>query len=328
MFGAGFAERLEQNRSLLKDILKAGHLPYAKYEIIKGVDSLIDFLRKPANEHVYVKIDGQFRGDNETFHHETWAKTVAGELGALLMSFGAYAAKVEFMIEWPIESECEVGYDGFAYDGRFTDGLIGYEAKDKSYAGVFCKYSSMPKEMQRANEVVASVFKASGTPTIYSTELRITKKKTWYLIDPCVRAPHPPLAAELEHFRNFAAVVIALAKGLDHVQPFPTAKYSCVVEVKSDELKEHWCDVAFDPKFRHLIKLQRACRIDDVYYALPGSVIACNVVGLGDTFKAARAECIKVLDTVRVPGMEYDLDSLDILEEKIIPAGRKMGIEF
>jgi hypothetical protein len=35
-----------------------------------------------------------------------------------------------------------------------------------------------------------------------------------------------------------------------------------------------------------------------------------------------------VLDTVRVPGMEYDLDSLDILEEKTIPAGEKLGIKF
>ena len=331
IFGAGRAETLEKDRSFLKDILRAAKQPIAKYKIIKGVDALIDFLRLPANENVFVKIDGQFRGDNETFHHETWLKTMAGELGALLMSFGAYSNKVEFMVEWPIESIVEVGYDGFAARGGYTDGLVGYESKDKSYAAVFRKYNDMPKCLVDANKAVAPVFVDSGTPTIFSTELRGKAKDKWYLIDPCVRAPHPPLAAELEHFKNFANVVCALAGvagDMRWINPIPTTLYSCAVEVKSDELKEHWCDVEFDRKYRHLVKLQRACKIDGTYYALPGSVVACNVVGLGSTFKAAKAECIKVLDTVRVPGMEYDLDSLDILEEKTIPAGEKLGIKF
>jgi hypothetical protein len=61
---------------------------------------------------------------------------------------------------------------------------------------------------------------------------------------------------------------------------------------------------------------------------LPGSVIACNVVGLGNTIESAKNECVKVLDTVKIGGMHYDLDSLDLLIEETIPAGRKLGIEF
>jgi hypothetical protein len=327
VFGAGSAEPLEKDRSLLKDILKAAKLPVAKYQIIKGVDSLIDFLRKPENKNVFVKIDGQFRGDNETFHHENWQQTMADELGHLLVSFGAFSKKVEFMVEWPVESKCEVGYDGFACNGSFTDGLIGYESKDKSYAAVFREYNKMPACIQLTNNAVSAVFSRSRTPTIFSTELRLKSKDDYYLIDPCVRAPHPPLAAELEHFSNFAEVVTTLAQG-QLLNPTPTAKYSVAVEVKAESMRDHWYDVKFDARFRHLIKLQRACRVDGTYYSLPGSVVVCNVVGLGNTLKAAKAECIRALDTVKVAGMEYDLDSLDLIEEETIPAGVKMGIEF
>jgi len=321
-FGAGKAEKLELDRSFTKQVLLEAGLAIGKYRKIKGVDNLIDYLRKEKDK--WVKIDGQFRGDNETFHHSDWQKTMAGELGALLMSFGARSNEIEFLVEDPLDSKCEVGYDGFYTNGRFTDGLVGYESKDKSYVAVFRKYNEMPFCLRDTNEKIKFVFQDAGptTATIFSTELRLTNEKEYYLIDPCVRAPHPPTAAELEHFENFAECV------LDGTNPIPSAKYSCVVEVKSDELREHWCEVEFAYRYRHLVKLARACRIDKTFYALPGSPIACNVVGLGNTFALAKAECIKVLDTVKVPGMSYDLDSLDLLEEETIPTGEKHGIKF
>ena len=328
IFGAGDAEKLERDRSFCKELLKAQNLPIAPYQLIKGVDKLIDHLRDPKNKDRWVKIDGQFRGDNETFHHEDWDTTMSGDLGSLLMAFGPMSNSIEFMVEEPIKSQAEVGYDGFASRGLYTDGLVGYESKDKSYFGAFTTYSKMPKCIKDSNHAVSAVFENSFTPTIFSTELRLTGKDDKpYLIDPCVRAPHPPLAAELEAFGNWSQVVTDLASG-KFTNPAPTAKYACVVEVYSSQCKEHFCKISFDEKYRHLVKLQRACKIGSDYWTLPGSVIACNVVGLGNTIEKAKAECVKVLDTVKCGGMTYDLDSLDLLVEETIPAGRKMGIDF
>jgi hypothetical protein len=322
-FGAGEAEILEHDRSFTKQLMKRVGLPVGPYVEIKGITRLMDFLK--THDKRWVKIN-RFRGDIETFFHDNWPATLADTLGPLLHSFGAYAEQMDFVVEEPIESEVEIGFDGLVVNGGFSEPcLIGYEAKDLAYIGVFCK---APKIVSTVNDKLASFFRSKQTRSIYSTEIRIGKDGKGYLIDPCVRAPHPPLAAELEVYKNFPeAIIQAATKGT--ILPLePVAKYVCAVEVKSDWVEDHWCELCFDPQLRKQIKLQQACKIGGKYYALPGSFVVATIVGMGPSIERAEANCIKAVEAFHCRGMTYDLDSLRKIRQENIPAGLEFGIEF
>jgi hypothetical protein len=70
VWGSRMAERLEYDRPhFLKTLQKVG-LPCVEHTIITGVSNLEAYLHESENENQWVKVN--LRGDDETWHHETW----------------------------------------------------------------------------------------------------------------------------------------------------------------------------------------------------------------------------------------------------------------
>jgi hypothetical protein len=162
-----------------------------------------------------------------------------------------------------------------------------------------------------------------------SYEARFDKEGKGYLIDPCIRAPHPPLAVELEVFDNFADIVIGGANGKAIRPAIPAGiKYGAAIEVKSSWVEEHWCELNFPAKNRRFVKLQKACKVNDKYWALPGSFVVATCVGFGATPEQAASMAKKITSEFKCEGMYYDEASLDQLVSKTLVEGKKYGIQF
>lgn len=319
-FGAGEAESLEHDRAEMKQIQKAVGLPVGPYKSITGIEPLIEYLK--THDDKWIKIN-QFRGDIETFHHDTWSASQAQFLGRMLIDFGANAPFIEFLVEDPIEG-IEVGFDGFCIDGEYPmPCLVGYEAKDEGYVGKIT--DKLPPALEQVNRKLAPMFKRYQSKTIFSTEVRIAKDGKGYLIDPCVRAPHPPLAVELEAFKNFSDLITLKSSS---VKIKDGQAYWAALELKSDWVEDHWTEIEFPKQIRHMVKLQQACCIENKYYALPGSFVIATVVGFGSTLKAAIGMCDGLAGTVKCRGLYYNEACLDKLMNETVPEGEKAGVEF
>jgi|SRR5882724_1621570 len=322
-FGAKGAERLEQDRVHMKHLQEKLGLPTQKWKAITGINKLIEYLK--VNKDCWVKASGRYRGLVETFHHEEWNTTRSMKLGQLLIDFGPQANYVEFLVEDPV-GECEPGWDGFNIHGIYLSPfMIGYEAKDESYIGHVT--DKMPAAFKDITEKLSTLFKHENTSSLVSFESRITKDKKSYLIDPCIRAPHPPLAVELEIFTNFAKLVTegALGKATPIKHTYP---YGAAIEIKSSWVDTHWCELSFPAKYRPLVKLQKACMVDGKYWALPGSFVIATCVGFGDTMEEAAKTAKKVAGEFKAEGLYYDAASLDELVNKKVPEGKTYGIDF
>lgn len=325
VFGAGKTEELELDRIKMKKLQERLGLPTQPWQVIHGINKLIDFLKTAKKK--WVKASGKHRGLIETFYIEEWNTVRSMELGQMMADFGPIGDSIDFLIEDPV-GDCEPGYDGFFVGQKkhLFPALIGYEAKDESYLGKV--FNECPKVFQPLITRLSPILDENSTSSLVSYEVRIDKKKDAYLIDPCFRAPHPPFAVELETYENFSEIVVQGAVGIS-TTPQTAASYGAAIEIKSSWVTDHYCKIEFDPKYRSLVKLQRACRDrQGNYWAIPGSFVIATCVGLGDTAEAAVRMAKKVADTVKAKGMYYDAASLDNLLKKTVPEGEKYGIPF
>uniref|UniRef100_A0A7V3JAC7 ATP-grasp domain-containing protein n=1 Tax=candidate division CPR3 bacterium TaxID=2268181 RepID=A0A7V3JAC7_UNCC3 len=325
VFGAGKSEILENNRWKMKEIQKALKLPTQKVELIKGIESLIEYLKK--NKNKWIKIN-TFRGDIETFHHSEYNTTQAQFLGELLVSAGAKAKKLEFVVEDEI-GEVEPGYDGFIIDGQYPKmAMYGYERKGIGYIGKVVPYEQLPQSLKDINDRLIPVFRKLGGRTFFSTEVRVTKNKQGFLIDPCVRSPMPvPTAIHLEIWSNLSDFLINGAEG-NLIDLKPIAKYGAGISFESGWAENHWTEIDFPPENRKWIKLRMACKIEDKYYALPGFTSLGSIIGLGNTIDEAINNVKKVADTLKVKEINYSLSGLEEIKNETIQKGKKYGIPF
>lgn len=323
VWGARGAEKLELDRVFMKQLQEKLKLPTQPWEVITGINALVTYLKTHKNK--WIKSTGKHRGLIETFYHSTWDETRSMELGQLMVDFGPIAETTEFLIEDPV-GECEPGFDGLVVAGQYlSPHIIGYEDKDETYLGHIT--SIFPTPLHTVTRALLPILKSYGSSSFVSFEIRIDSSQTPYLIDPCIRAPHPPLACELESFSNFADIITEGARGNAIAVKSP-AKYTAAIEIKSDWVQNHWAKLEFPERNRRWVKLQKACKVGSDYWALPGSFVVATCVGMGDTPEKAAAQAMKVASEVKVKGMYYDEASLDKLVKKTAPEGVKYGIPF
>lgn len=323
VWGARGAEILEQDRIHMKTLQEKLKLPTQPWTTVTGISALITYLK--ANKNKWVKTTGKHRGCVETFFHTEWDETRNIELGQLIVDFGPIGDSIPFLIEDPV-GECEPGWDGFVVAGEYlSPHMIGYEDKDETYIGHVT--SVFPTPIHNITKNLLPLFKSYDSSSLVSFEVRIDEAHKGYLIDPCIRAPHPPLAVELETFTNFAEIITNGAKG-NAIAVKSSAKYGAAIEIKSDWVLNHWTHLDFPQANRQLIKLQKACCVNGRYWALPGSFVVATCVGTGQTMQAAADQAMKVASEFRCKGMYYDEASLQCLIDKTIPEGIEYGIPF
>jgi len=325
VWGSGKGEDIELYRIFSKEVIKSVGLPVGKYQVVAGVPALRELLQKVDDRYIKISF---LRGLMESWHHETYWLSKP-RLDELEFKLGPLAEDQEFIVENPIESDIEVGYDGL-FVGRFPKMAInGVEIKDCGYVGVVQEYAKMPKEITRTNNALAAVLAGYGYANFWSTEIRLAKDGTPYLIDPCCRQGSPSGESQLAIWGNLPEVVWAGAHG-ELVEPEPSAKYVAQAMIYNAGDEDHWSGISIPPEVRDSVNLYFGMRKGEEDYVVPqmnafdemGSVI-CT----GDTADKAIEGCKEMADqlkgniTVKVESLEKALDEFESM------ADRKMNVE-
>jgi len=181
-FGAG---DLELYRTRFIDTLDKLGLPHVKSVTIRGLSKLSEHLKKTKNK--WVKLN-RFRENMETWHHIDFVHSQR-MLQKLAVAFGPIADYVVFVVQDDIESDAEIGYDGWCVRGEFPESSFqGYEKKNELYLGSRLDYKELPEEVRAVNEAFSPVLADYGYQNFWATEIRKKGDKS-YFIDPTARMP-------------------------------------------------------------------------------------------------------------------------------------------
>jgi hypothetical protein len=179
VWGSGKTEWLERDRFRTTEWMKSVGLPTPERKEIIGIDEL---RKLPKGWHI--KLD-EFRDDSETFK-KLGDPTMDAYWDALSLTLGHRKNTYRFMAEKNIPDAVEFGADIYTVDGQLpTYGLWGLEVKGCGYVGKISKVDSLPMPLKKVNEKLSEVFKEEEMKGAFSTEVRITKDRKGYLIDPC-----------------------------------------------------------------------------------------------------------------------------------------------
>lgn len=320
VWGSGEGEDIELYRIFSKNVIGEVGLPVGRYVVVTGMAALREHLEK--HDDKFIKISF-LRGLMESWHHETYWLSKP-RLDELEFKLGPLADEIEFIVEDPIESEIEVGYDGI-FVGEFPKfGINGVEIKDCGYVGVVQEYASMPKELVRTNTALAPKLKSYAYANFWSTEIRIAKDGKAYLIDPCCRQGSPSGESQLAIWGNLPEVVWAGAHG-ELVQPEPTAKYVAQAMIFNSGDESNWCGVHIPPEIRGSVNLYFGMRKGEEDYVVPqinpfdemGSVIhtadsaAKAIQGCDDKAKQLKGNIM-----VKVESLDKAMDEFDAMESR------------
>jgi hypothetical protein len=304
VFGAGIAEKLETDRPWGRSIQEKVGLPTQPTETIIGITKLKEYLQDKENK--FIKIN-QFRGDIETFKFNNM-DTDEIQLDFIAGKTGIYKDSIEFIIEDEV-GDIEPGYDGIVVDGKYPDnGLFAYELKGSGYVCRLMDYVNIPEPIRLVNDRLTSFFERNKTRSLFSTEVRVDKNGTGYLIDPTIRAGMPcPTSVELEMYKNFPEIIWNAGQGIiTNIES--DYKFGCGVALDSEWATEHWLSVILkDLSIRPYVKFRRFMIQDNNYYVLPGFSSVCSIIGLGNTIEDAVAMCEE--NVSKVKGFELDGDT-------------------
>lgn len=326
VWGAGYGEELELERVRTKKLLAKLGLRVGPYEVMKGVDALRKYLQN--HKDVWVKLSAM-RGDAETFNSQTY-ELVAPILQDLEARLGPKSLTQEFCVEDKLDAETEIGFDGFNVDGVFpSTGIMGIEVKDAGYIGAVKSYKDMPSVLTTVNNKLAPVLAKYEYRGLFSSEVRVTKERTPYLIDPCCRAGSPPSEVYVEMYSNWPEIVWGGAHG-EIVTPKATCKYGVELMVESSWAEEHWQAVEVPKELRRWVKWKHPCVLGGQTYVIPNEQkigLIGAVVGIGNTIQEAISKCLAYRKEVKGYCLQSDEQALELAVKEVEKA-RKVGVVF
>lgn len=283
-FGPGEGEEIELEKEMFFKLLDKVGLPNEKPIKIKGVEALKTVLKKIP--HAFIKVPF-YRGTFETHEHKNWPETDYF-LDTIAAKLGANKNVAEFLVQKPIESEIEVGYDGFNILGEYPDNsMLGVEIKDKFYLG--CITRNVSPILNHVGDKLMPYFRRRNYHGFYSNEIRIVDrpyskefKGTPYYIDPTCRAGSPPSELFIEMYEPHC-----IARAIWDISEFkvpkliPQAKWGAQIILKSEWHDEHWLHIKYPKEIEKWLKLKNVCKIAGETWCIPhgnggyfGSVIA------------------------------------------------------
>jgi hypothetical protein len=309
VWGSGLAESLEYKRGQSKQWLTDIGLPVGEHRVIRGLKDLRSYLQR--HEGVYVK--STVRGDMETFRADNYS-LIETRLDELEHVLGAKKFDYEFVVEEPIEVAAEVGYDGFTIDGQWPrSSLFGVEAKDTGYVGKVLSYSAMPRQLAYVNDKLSGLFEELNYRGFWSSEVRIAKDGTAYLIDPCCRLASPPGELCLYLIENLAEIIWAGADG-ELIEPEFRYPYAAQVVLKSDWAQYGWQPLEFPDELREHIKIHYLTVKNGRHYFVPQQIpipeIGAVVAG-GDSQDEAIARCLEIAEQVKGYDVKFEASALE-----------------
>lgn len=326
VWGSGKAEELELYRWETKQLLKEIGLPVQPVKRIVGLQTLREYLMEHDDKAIKISLT---RGDGETWVHENYDLSET-KLDAMATHLGAKAAVQEFIVEDLIETDLEVGYDGYCIDGQFPElAMQGVEIKDQCLIDVVMNNDDLPEEVLLVNEKLSHVLKEYRMRGLFSTEIRVAKDGTPYLIDLTMRSPCPSGEIAQEIFENWAEIMWHGAEGV-LIQPVPVNKWGAEVILESSFADKHWQPIYYPEKIANSVKLFHHTVIDGKDYVVPQESELEEigaVVGLGDSIEEAIEACTENVEQVQGFKLEAHTDALAKAKKEIDEAEEK-GISF
>ena len=322
VWGAGQTNWLEQCREDLKIWMISEDMPTAPYRIVEEIEQL----KEKIQPDEFIKIS-EFRGDFETMRHYDLIRSDQ-RFDSLKVALGPAKDIQRFLLEKKVEGK-EVGYDGFTVNGKLPKrSFFGYEIKDKSYAGMVKKYSDLPNSLKFVTDKMCKVFQEENTKSFFSNEVRITKQRKPFLIDPTLRCGNPPYQLFLENIKNLGEILWFGSQGILKEPEFEFT-WGVIAIMNSAFAEDNSLAFKIDPKVERFIKIMNLCMFDGVRYSVPlyGLDEVGAVVGLGNSLKEAKEHCIKNAEGVKADSLDIDISALDEAEETI-KDGENYGIYF
>lgn len=259
------SEKVELDREYLNDCLKQVGLPFVPFHKCRGTAELRAYLKK--NPERIIKIS-YYRGVVETFRatnsYETELRIIELEC-----ALGVNKDTFEFLCQDIIESELEIGYDGFNVDGITPEySMLGPEIKDKAYLGVIVKEN--PDLIKLVNKMMAPIFKKHGYQGFYHNELRLVDKPwkgfpcTPYYTDATCRAGSPPSEAMLEAYAPhcLARGVWDMSEGRLPVLK-PVTKWVAEIVLHTPWYDKNWLHIDIPAPLKKWVALKDYCVKDD-----------------------------------------------------------------
>jgi len=185
IFGSGKAGRLEDDRILLKKLVKAAGLPSQDYEVVRGITALKEYLKK--NKDKYVKIN-IFRGDMESFHSPDF-DTVEFDILEIETALGAHKESFDFIVEDTIHADIEIGGDLFFNGDYLTPYLFGYELEKNLYIGKVV--DELCPALTETMDAFYPILKELNYRGALSWEEKIVSQEEHYILDWCSRLASP-----------------------------------------------------------------------------------------------------------------------------------------
>lgn len=324
IFGSGKGEWLENSRWRVKKWIKEQGLPLQKSYLIKGVNRLRDFVKEKPNH--YIKTD-LFRSDCESFHAKNY-KMVEGRLDGLMVKYGVMADDINFIAEEMLDTDVEIGFDGFFWGEDFVqECFMGYEKSKELILDKKFNISDLPKECKFWLDKMKSLLKSLDYRGAISIEWKCFKG-TWYALDICARSMSPGGAGYPQWITNWPELVYKIGKK-EKVSMKTDYRFISAIFLESKRSEEQDVFLDFKKENRDKIKLMSACQNKEGdYYAVKPCKTVAIPIGSGNTWQEAIESLKDSCELVDADDLDKgNVGQLDELK-KIISNGEKIGISF
>jgi len=212
------------------------------------------------NKNKYVKVD-IFRGTEglESFYAKD-LDSVKLRIDLIDVALGPWKDKYRFIVEDNIEDATEPGWDLWFNGREFVKPyLYAWEFKKSSYFGKFVE--EMPKPLQVVADKLAPYLASIDYRGPISTEIRVTKDQTPYLIDVCSRLPAPCSAVYSVAIKNYTELVYKVATR-QKVRIQNRAPYVGILPLETQMAEKSWVKLEFDEKLKDTVKIRMATKVD------------------------------------------------------------------
>lgn len=247
--------------------------------------------------------------------------------------FGGAKEQVTFVVQDEIESDMELGYDGWTVDGKFpAKSFQGYEKKNELYLGSLLASKDLPKEITYINEKMAPILKKYQYRNWWATEIRVAKGVP-YFIDPTARHPGQTGEHQWETCSNLAEVIWLGAHG-ELINPIFEYNFAAEATLHyeggsdNEAIAQEWKILDIPKSVKTWFKPYHYCIVDGIYNFLPSDKDEVGVMlGVGNSIEEAIKHLKKNIDAMKELPVYAKLGGFKDLIESILEA-KKHGIKF
>ena len=324
VWGSGRGEKIEADRIFLKQLIEAVGLPVNPYKIVKGITALKEYIK--SNPKKYVKLN-IFRGDVESF----FAKDLEYNRADFLrteQSLGPKAEDTMFICEEPIETDVEIGFDGFFNGVNYGEKCFcGIEYHKNLYIAKVMEHDELPTPIYETMEALQPILEKMDYRGAISTEEKIVSDSKHYLLDICSRLPAPLSALYPVKIRNWAEFVYKTGLKQDCKMDIK-AKYVGAFAISSMRGNTEYLPINVKKSDRDKVRFQSVCMLDGKYHGVKGNETMAVLIADGETKEEVVDKIKEYSKLVECPGGDTDsVDGIDKILE-IFDDCEKSGISI